>query len=187
MFDKKTVFVRLKNYFPKLQKELIEQEQFKVVSLNNLLKENCVEYVVQRLLQGNKKAMEFVIRSKFESDKPSAVLVWNDWIGFEKALVDLAKEYKVPTVLLLHGFPSHKRFESKSTRWHEQEERERWNNTDYFFVWDGEIRDFFVKSGFSSKKFFVVGDLVLGNYDREKIFGLVEAIANGGRACETVD
>lgn len=179
---KKTVFVRLKKYFPKLEKELNEQKQFKVVSLNNLFKENIVEYGILRLIQGNKKATETLIKKEFEKHKPSAILLWNDWIGFEKILVDLAKKYKVPTILLLHGFPSTKKFEKKATRWHKQEKRERWNNTDYFFVWDEEIRDFFIKSGFDSKKFFVVGDMVLENHNKKKIFDLVESIAKG---CES--
>jgi CDP-glycerol glycerophosphotransferase (TagB/SpsB family) len=91
------------------------------------------------------------MENAFESQKPAAVVVWDDAVSFEKAAVLLAKKRGIPTVAIQHGL----------IIWGGRVKN--WVSgylpiyADFFAVWGPKMKSFLVKKGADAKKIVVTG------------------------------
>jgi glycosyltransferase involved in cell wall biosynthesis len=94
----------------------------------------------------------------FRREEPKAIVLATDSLARERALVFAAKKFRVPSIVLQHGIPSH----FKHTSYRELA-------ADELIAWGRKSKELFKRHGISGKKILVAGNPKFDSYVRKPV------------------
>ena len=153
---------KLFHVWKKLSKnrEFLRQMAFEGANLAELMPD-FFERIFEKEFAEHMHAID-VLYPEFEKEKPSAIVLWEDWTAFERAAVIIAAKKNIPSIVVQHGIVFDLDYGAKN-----------WMRgfapltADFFVAWGKNTKKLMEAKGIEGKRIFVAGasrfDSLAGN------------------------
>ena len=138
-------------------------EYIKILNFQLDLSSKSFNYLISHKFQKKIDFIILLIQKSVKKNKPKAIFLANDVCFFEKVMIEIAKNEKIPTFLLLHGAAP--RFGNLKVD----------NQTDFLVVFSELMKKKFIEFGFNENKILAFGHPL---YSNKKISHLKFSLEN---------